>query len=248
MRLVVGFAMVACAGVLSSCGLLRRNVNVITGSGKLATEEREVSGFSAVVLAGEGDLIITQGAAEALTVEAEDNLLPLIRTQVRGGALVIDWDRPAAITSIRATQPIVFRLTVVDLDRLELAGSGTIRADALTTEDLALTLGGSGDVTLGHLEADDLDLNLTGSGDITLAGAIEDQQVLLSGSGSYTAGDLESQTARVELTGSGDITLWVREQLDVHISGSGSVSYFGQPTVGERRITGSGDINPMGDK
>lgn len=248
MQLVHGMALIACAGVLSSCGLLRRDRSVITGSGKVATEERAVSGFSAVVLAGEGDLIVTQGAAEALTVEAEDNLLPIIRTQVRGGALVIDWDRPAGITSIRATRPIVYRLTVTGLDRLELAGSGTIQAAALTAQDFTLTLGGSGDVDIDFLEAERLDLNLTGSGNINVAGTVAEQQILLSGSGTYTAGDLESQAAQVDLVGSGTLTLWVRERLDVRLSGSGSVSYFGQPTLGERTITGSGDINPMGEK
>jgi hypothetical protein len=161
---------------------------------------------------------------------------------------VIDLEQPAGITSIRATKPIVYRLSVTSLNRLELAGSGTIQTEAFEADAFTLTLGGSGHVDVGHLEASRLDLNLTGSGEIRLGGTVADQQVLLSGSGAYSAGDLESQTAEVDLTGSGSMTLWVHELLNVRISGSGSVSYFGQPTVGERSITGSGDINPMGEK
>jgi hypothetical protein len=81
-----------------------------------------------------------------------------------------------------------------------------------------------------------------------LAGQAERQVVSLPGSGNYEAGGLESQSAEVTLAGSGNVTVWVREALDVRLSGSGTVNYFGTPTVGQRDISGSGDINRMGEK
>jgi hypothetical protein len=235
------------AALTAACGLLP-GLNVITGSGNVTRAERAVSGFTAIALEGSGEVVITQGASEGLTIEAEDNLLPLITSEVRDGVLNLDFSRADWRDVIRPTQPIRFLVGVKDLGALDLAGSGSIQAGVLQIPNLKVVVSGSGDVTLDELRADSLIATLDGSGNITAAGQVQRLDVFLTGSGQVSAGDLESQAALVSLGGSGDVTLWVRDALDVSISGSGTVNYFGQPTVGKRDISGSGDINPMGDK
>jgi hypothetical protein len=242
-------ALLLAAAGLAACGLFQRGDDrVITGSGRVTQEARAVSGFERVVLAGAGDILLTQGAAEGLTIEAEDNLLPLIVTDVSDGVLRLGFDRPTWLTTIRPTQPIRYLLTVRDLTAVDIAGNGSLTAGSLSAEDFTLNLSGQGDVTLDHLEAQRLAVRLDGSGTFTLAGRAEEQDLVLTGSGTYAAGDLESQRATVEVSGRGDVVLWVRQDLAVHISGTGSVSYFGVPTLSRRDISGSGDINPMGEK
>ena len=51
----------------------------VAGSGTVVLASRPVSGVREVQLAGAGTLFVTQGAGEALTIEAEDNLLPRSR-------------------------------------------------------------------------------------------------------------------------------------------------------------------------
>ena len=123
-----------------------------------------------------------------------------------------------------------------------------MEAASLETEALRLTVSGSGDIALAQMSASELEATLSGSGSLTLAGTAERQRVSLPGSGNYEAGDLESQSAEVTISGSGNGTVWVREALDVRLSGSGTVNYVGTPTVGPRDISGSGDINPMGER
>ena len=78
-------------------------MNVVKGSGRVQTESRTVQGFTEVDLAGQGSLTITQGADEALTIEAEDNLLPVLTSDVQHGRLVLGTKDN---TIIRATKPI----------------------------------------------------------------------------------------------------------------------------------------------
>lgn len=59
------------------------------GSGNLITEEREVSDFDRVELASDGELMLTQGGSESLIIEAEDNVMSYITSEVRGGTLVL---------------------------------------------------------------------------------------------------------------------------------------------------------------
>jgi hypothetical protein len=240
-------ALLPLAGLVTACGLLPGS-KVIIGSGNVTRVDRPVSGFTAVALDGSGEVTITQGAGESLSVEAEDNLLPLITSVVRDGVLRLDFNRGDWRDVIKPTKPIRFLVSVRDLSALDLAGSGTMRAGTVESPNLAVTVSGSGDVTLDEFRGDSLKATLDGSGNITAAGQSQRLEVFLTGSGKVNADDLESQTASVSLGGSGDVTLWVRSALDISISGSGTVNYFGQPTVGKRDITGSGDVNPMGDK
>ena len=56
--------------LLSACGL-----DILDGSGDVISESREVSDFNRVVFGGVGELQLTQGDQESLTVTADDNLL-----------------------------------------------------------------------------------------------------------------------------------------------------------------------------
>src|SRR5437870_5172514 len=61
----------------------------VHGSGNIVTEDRQVSGFDGVSVSGAGELIISQGNVEALRIETDDNLLPLIKSEVHDGRLLI---------------------------------------------------------------------------------------------------------------------------------------------------------------
>src|SRR4026207_1743458 len=107
------------AGLLAACGLLPGS-NLITGSGNVTRVDRPVSGFTAVALEGSGEVAITQGASESLTVEAVDTLLPLITTEVKDGVLRLGFSRADWRTVIRPTKPIRFLVSVRDLSALDL--------------------------------------------------------------------------------------------------------------------------------
>jgi len=62
---------------------------VTRGSGKITTQSRDVSGFDQVSLGGSGELTITQGDKDSLTIEAEDNVMRRIETEVKGDTLFI---------------------------------------------------------------------------------------------------------------------------------------------------------------
>ena len=61
----------------------------VEGSGKLLVETRDLPSFSGVNVSGSMDVYLTQGTTQAVKVEADDNLLKLIKTKVRGQELFI---------------------------------------------------------------------------------------------------------------------------------------------------------------
>ena len=188
-----------------------------SGSGNEANATRSVSGFSEVTLNGTGNLTIEQTGSESLAIEAEDNVLPHIQTDVRNNRLTIETDH----TTPTPTSPINYELTVKDLSVLELRGAGSIDASGVS--------------------ADSLEVSSSGAGDVRVAGEADSQEVSISGAGSYQAQDLATKRATVDLSGAGEAIVNVSDDLDVAISGFGSVEYIGNPTVSQD-ITGAGEV------
>lgn len=224
--------------MLSACTLVR-------GSGKVITETREVSDFESVELNGIGELVITQGEQESLTIEAESNIVRRIETEVRGGMLIIEFTR-GFWGDIVPTEPIKFEITMIEVASLNLSGAGRIYADSIDTDRLDIDISGVGDIIIDSLTADTLDLNLSGAGTIDLAGKVKVQQINLSSVGTYSAAGLESETARINLSGAGTASVWATKNLDVEISGLGNVEYYGNPSV-TQDISGLGRLENLGD-
>lgn len=219
----------------------------VPGSGTLVAESREVRDFDCVCLTGSGRLFITQSEQESLTIEAEDNIMPHIRAEVKGRRLFLGLERGASSRTIRPTKPIIFTLTMKDVAGLELTGSGSIEAPSIETDRLDVDITGSGEIAIGSLTAEELRTEISGSGRCDIAGDAARQSVEISGSGNYRTPDLESEATAVDISGSGSATVWTEEKLAVAITGSGNVDYYGDPTL-VRSVTGSGKVRSLGTR
>jgi len=237
-NLSVSIIFILLAGLLSACSF-----GVVVGSGRSTTETRAVSDFNAVDFAFIGDLAITQGSEESLTITGDDNIVPLIRTTVRDGVLHIDAS-PANIG--RTIVPLRYELTVKNLNALSLSGLGNIEMGSLESADFSLGLSGAGSVTVENLSANNLAVNMSGLGSANLAGEVNKQAVNVSGTVSYYARDLRSQAAAVQISGLGSAEVQAVETLDASISGAGSIKYAGSPQIAQN-ISGLGSIEALGN-
>jgi hypothetical protein len=221
-------------------------------TGNRVTESREVSNFDRVALRDYGELVITQGEQESLTIETHPDVLPQIKTEVRDGELVIkiggSWvDKLGhALSTSFARQWIKYNLTVKKLTGLEIVGALRVNASDLKTDCLSLKLGGAGQVNIEALSAEMLEVNLPGACAINMSGKVGEQRITMSGAGSYKAPKLESRRASVDLRGAGQAAVWAVENLDVTIRGLGSVEYYGTPTV-KKNVSGLGTVTSLGN-
>ena len=211
MRLRLALPLLAVVLLLAACSVTR-------GSGQLATESREVSGFSKVELSGSGELTIQKTGTESLSISAEDNLLPRLTSEVSNDTLVLGTKPNATILPER---PITYSVTVKDLTGVAVSGSGSTRIPDLATPGL--------------------NINISGSGTITVNGTVNDQDLEISGSGRYEAAQLTSKTVKADISGSGTADVLATDVLDVKISGSGTLTYTGNPQV-QQEISGSGKL------
>lgn len=236
----------------------------VTGSGQVVEQSRSVGAITDVELAMQGTLQIELGESESLRIEAEDNLLEYIETDVFGGTLTI---RNSSGVTLLNTEPIRYYLMVTSLDSIVASSSGDIVGPGFVTDRFSVAVHSSGNVSLGpvvcesldveisssgnveveSLEAGSIDVEISSSGNVLIGpGAVDTQEVRISSSGEYRAETLASRAARVRLTSSGGARLRVQDRLTADLSSSGSVFYYGSPSVDEN-ATSSGRAVRAGD-
>jgi hypothetical protein len=238
-RIYVPSILLLIAMLASGCGF-----QMVSGLGKIATENRTISGFTSVTLAGISNVYITQGPAESLRIEAEDNLIPYFDTSVQGGTLKIGIKDEYMGVSLLPTRPVNFYVTLPKIATITLAGSGNIFAGRLQSGAFRISLLGSGNIATDALAATNLDIQLGGSGSISL-GTVSASQVNanIAGSGDIHVDALTADKISSKTASSGNITIGgkVAEQ-SAEILGSGDYLAGGlKSSSATVRVTGSGN-------
>jgi hypothetical protein len=230
------------ASALGLGGLLAASIfkETVAGSGKAATEDRQVGPVTDVTLSGIGNLTIRQGDSPSLSVTADDNLLPFIETETSGKKLTIGTKSGF---NLKPSKPITITLTVPKLERLSVSGAGNAAADKLSGENLTVKLSGAGNATLREVTCKTLSISLSGAGNAVLTGTAEKATATISGAGEIDASGFKVASAEVKVSGAGNAAVWATEELKAKVSGAGDVTYKGDPKV-DKKVSGAGSVKP----
>lgn len=208
-------------------------------------EDRHLSGFNAVNLAGSFDVYITQGSTESVKVEAPDNVINHIITEVNGGVLKIYNKNDNGFhwgDMFGSHKRIVVYVTAKDLNSISVTGSGDMFfKEGIHTNALKLRVSGSGDLT-GKVDVKILESSISGSGDVKLSGRAESSTVSVVGSGDFSARSLITVNTSVHVAGSGDASVNASSKVNASVSGSGDIRYTGGAKIVSSSKSGSGDI------
>jgi len=138
--------------------------------------------------------------------------------------------------------------------KVEIDATGDVEADVSGSGDMYVKgkcgsfdsdVSGSGKVILTMNVVDRADFGISGSGKIEASGTAGNVRASISGSGKVLAADLETNRCEIRISGSGDIEINVKNEIDATISGSGTVSYKGNPSKVNSHSSGSGRVRKM---
>lgn len=213
----------------------------ILGSGNLTTENRTVEKFSSIEIQGMGDLYLSQGQQLPLRIEAEDNILRVLKADVNGEKLTI-----YTTACIAPNKPIKIYASASEISGLYVSGSGNIVGlSKISSDALDLGVSGSGKMNI-DVDCKDLHTDISGSGSAVLQGKAANSSVNISGSGTIASYDLTTNVTRINISGAGLAEVNVQSELNAQISGSGGVYYKGHPTQINQQVTGSGSVTNVG--
>jgi hypothetical protein len=216
------------------------------GSGKVIVETRKVSNFDSIEISYPAQVFVSQGSSESVKIEADDNVLPGLKTEVRGDTLQ-SFYRVENGKHVRPSKPVKITIVVKDLKEVNFDGAGELTIDGLETEDLNISASGAGNLGLNEIAVKNLSVTLSGAGNVSASGEADNLDLVISGVGKFDGKDLHSQIANANLSGVGSATVWVDDELDAEISGAGSVNYYGSAEV-TKQVSGIGGVNHVGNK
>lgn len=192
------------------------NTGVI-GSGKREIQQRTIDDFDKVAIHIVADVIITSGKQYHMSIEADDNILKIISTNVYKKRLIISSPK-----SYSTRQPIKINIEVPFLKEVKQSGAGSVFLDNVST--LALNI------------------VMSGSGTISANGAVENLTAEIKGSGDMNLQQLIAKRVKINISGAADASLQVLEQLDVRVQGVGNIIYSGNPKIINKSISGIGRV------
>ncbi|NJK85898.1 MAG: DUF2807 domain-containing protein [Bacteroidales bacterium] len=205
-------------------------------------ETRKVEGFSKISLSISADVYLEQGKEFKVEVEADEDDLEKIITEVTGDELRIknkNWHDNLGKSTIYITMP--------EINGVSVSGSGSVSAkSSVKTSDLDLTISGSGSIYFDDLSSQEMKARITGSGNINCSGKDKASMLYteITGSGNFNGNKFVAEKVEVRITGSGKANVHATSNLNTEITGSGDVNYAGNPKV-NANTTGSGKTRSM---
>lgn len=190
----------------------------VRGSGQSREESRSLSDFNSLDIGGAYEIDVICGTTPGITINAENNILPLIKTEVSGNTLNIYNSK-----SINPRKKIRIKVTTANVDVLETSGASNIAVEKINN--------------------DRFKLDASGAGKIFLSGKTGMLRLSLSGAVKVEARDLVADNANVEISGASKADVYASQELRADISGVGSLDYYGNPKNVRRSVSGIGSIN-----
>ena len=208
------------AGTVADEGHGSGGGKTVQGSGERVTKTFELDAYTAIELSVAADMRVSIGKPTPLTIEADDNILPLIKVEVVDGSLKISTKH---------------NFSTKDSPNI------TVTVAALN----AVAVTGSGDMHVTKIDNEELIASATGAADLHLSGKTNTLTLAATGSADVEAYELDSRDAKVTLTGASDANISVDGSLTVTIVGAGDLNYKGDAKV-TQAIVGSGDVTKVG--
>ncbi len=234
-RITIGIILAVLA---SSCGM---DINFgdfgtgVKGNGEVVTDTRKITDEFTVVSASEGlDVFVKQGKNFKIEVEADENVIDLIGTDIKNGKLRIHAKKNIG----RATKKVYVSLP--EIGGLRSSSGAEIKAEGIIKTDKLAVDSSSGSVVKVEVVADDVELDASSGANIRISGRANMLYVDGSSGANIIAKDLNAKICDAEASSGSNIKLNVSERLTADASSGGNIAYAGDPTVKKNKsVSGS---------
>ncbi len=223
--------------LLGSCNI--DMINRVEGNKNVTTTTRKVGDdFTRVKVSRGLDLYITQGSNSELTVEADENLQDLIKTEVKNGQLNIYSEK----NIWRAKSKKIY-LTLPQIDYLKASsGSEVVSKGTLNVNDFEVDVSSGADVNL-TVKAKNVVSEASSGSYLNIKGETETHNAKASSGASIRAYKLESETTTARVSSGANIDVHASEYLDAKASSGGDIDYRGNPKRINKKTSSGGSVS-----
>ena len=228
------------AAVTTSCQFDLR-LGQENGNGNVVTEDRPVSeNFDKVRGSAGLDVFLTKGNENKITVEADENLLDNIETEVRNGKLYITTNE-----NIGRSKSKKIYVTYESLISVEASsGADVIGNSVLKSEYITLDSSSGADLEI-EVNAREVRAESSSGADLKVSGTAIKLIADASSGSDIKAKDLIVTNCNADASSGADITVNVKGKIEADASSGGDVKYYGNPEAVRTRDGVSGSVRKM---
>jgi len=239
-KLFIPVAIFVMLGMFTTVSFGCWNIPLDRSTGNFIKEDRQVSGFTKLEIGGASKVYLMQGDQEKLVIEADDDEISEIITEVNGNKLKIStksgWGR--------SFHEMTIYLTFKDLEYIDFSGAvEVVSENALSFNDLAMDISGAADLNL-EFTADRFEAEFSGASEVDFRGSCKSGYIELSGASDFDASEMEFVDLTVEVSGASDARVWASGTLNIDASGASSIRYKGSPKISIDE-SGASSVKPM---
>ena len=188
----------------------------VRGSGKLLKEKRSVGSFNSISTEGAFDIEVVCQKPQDIEISGDDNILPLVTTEVSNNVLHI-----RNLRNYSTSEPLTLKISTPDLVAIHSSGAGAI--------------------AVSGLKNDQFEIDVNGATAIRASGETKALKIDANGAGNIDTHKLRAARVEVESKGVSAVEVYAVEQLDVTVSGPSNVIYRGDPVV-HKTVHGPGSV------
>lgn len=196
------------------------------GNGNVVKDSRAVSDDFTEISASEGlEVYVTQGSEYHIEVEADENIIDHIATDVRNHKLRIHTNEKIG----RATKKIY--VTLPEITNLETSSGANLTVDnTVEAHELHLSASSGAHMEL-RVDAQSLEAETSSGAGIKVSGETDALDAEVSSGAGLDADALETHRCEANASSGGNMTLNVSDELHAEASSGGNIRYKGNPNV-----------------
>lgn len=211
----------------------------IQGNRNVVSEDRKISSDFEGLKVSEGITVyLSQGNNVDLSVEADENIIDLLVTEIKGDVLHIYFDKNVS----RAKARNVY-LTMNKIDEIKTSSGAHVRSEHELKSKTLVLKSSSGSSMKIELEAQEVEGHTSSGADMRISGTAESFQGSASSGSQIHARDLTTDKSNVDVSSGAGIYIHVEDELTAHASSGGHINYDGNPKVLNKSKSSGGSIS-----
>jgi hypothetical protein len=202
-------------------------------------QEISVGAFSELDVRTVGNVYLIQGNKESVRIESSKDVSDYIVVKNSGNKLTVTTK---GLHNWHGKMDIY--ITVRNLTNAYFKAVGNIQTkNTLQGKMLELTVNAAGNINF-DLHCTQLNAVFSAIGNVSLSGSAASAEIHNSATGNVRAGDFRADVLDVHLSGVGNVTLFAGKEISIDASGTGNITYRGNPVVKHLSKHGTGAVKP----
>jgi hypothetical protein len=208
-----------------------------TQGDNLVKEERALSGFKKISVRNAINLVVKQGSAEKVTVEASEDVIHHLYTEVAAGELSIGIKG-----SVHNTGEMNVYVTVKELNRIESSSAAVVQVEGkIETGEMKIASSSASSVKM-EVSCEKLEISTSSASKVQVTGTAKSLITDSSSASSINSTELKAEKGELEASSGASVKVQVTKEVDARASSGAGITITGNPASRNSEGSSGGSV------